>query len=45
MNTFTTKEIELLKQLKPMKTSTTLSGGAKLNFKNGVLFISSTEAV
>ena len=45
MNTFTTKEVELVKQLKPMKTSTMLSGGSKLTFKNGVLFVSSTEAV
>ncbi len=45
MNTFTDKETGLVKQLKPMKTSTLLSGGTKLNFQNGILFISSTEAV
>ena len=44
MQAFNSKEVELVKLLRPMKSSKTLSGGAKLKFVNGVLFISSTQS-
>ena len=45
LHLFTNKELELVKQLRPMKNAKSLSGGVKVKNPNGILFISSTDIV
>jgi len=42
---FANDALAMVKQLRPMKTAQSLSGGAKIKFNNGLLFITSTDSV
>jgi hypothetical protein len=45
VHNFTSDALAMIKQLRPMKTAQSLSGGAKIKFNNGLLFITSTDSV